>query len=89
MMAVVRGVIAASMQSGLMPQLDGSMSTNTGLMPFHQREWVVATKLKGVVMTSPVMRRAWRAVIRGRVPLVKRLTYGTFRYSHRAFSSSL
>ena len=86
---LVRGVMAASMQSGLMPQFDGSMSTNTGLMPFHQIEWVVATKLKGVVITSPVMRRAWRAVISGSVPLVKRLMKGTLRYSHRAASSSL
>ena len=40
-------------------------------------------------MTSPVMRRACRAVIRGRVPLVNRLTYGTLRYSANAFSNSL
>ena len=40
-------------------------------------------------MTSPVMRRACNAVIRGRVPLVNRLTYGTLRYSANAFSNSL
>lgn len=40
-------------------------------------------------MTSPVIRRACRAVIRGRVPLVNRLTYGTLRYSANAFSNSL
>ena len=44
--------------SGSMPQLDGSMSTNTGLMPFHHIECVVATKLNGVVMTSPVILSA-------------------------------
>lgn len=36
----------------------GSMSTNTGLQPFHQMLCVVATKLYGVVITSPVMRSA-------------------------------
>ena len=58
-------------------------------MPFHHNAWVVATKLNGVVMTSPVMRRACKAVMSGRVPLVNRLMNGTPRYSHNAFSSSL
>lgn len=55
------------------------MSTNTGLQPFHQMLCVVATKLYGVVITSPVMRSAYSAVSNGSVPLVKRLTNGTFR----------
>ena len=33
-----------------------------------------ATKVNGVVMTSPVIRRAWSAVSSGSVPLVNRLT---------------
>ena len=33
-------------------------------MSFHQMEWVVATKLKGVVITSPEIRRACKAVIK-------------------------
>lgn len=65
------------------------MSTNTGFMPFHHKACVVATKLNGVVITSPVMRRACKAVMSGKVPLVNRLTNGTPRNSHRARSSSL
>jgi hypothetical protein len=34
------------------------MSTNTGLMPFHSSECAPATKENGVVITSPVMRKA-------------------------------
>ena len=45
LMAVVLGVMAASILSGLILPVHGSMSTNTGFMPFHQRAWVVATKL--------------------------------------------
>lgn len=45
MMAVVLGVMAASMREGSRLPVAGSMSTKTGLMPFHHREWVVATKL--------------------------------------------
>ena len=71
-MAVVRGVMAASILSGSRLQVVGSISTNTGLIPFHQRACVVATKLKGVVMTSPVIRIACRAVIKGNVPLVNK-----------------
>ena len=45
MMAVVFGVIAASIRSGSIFPVFGSISTNTGRQPFHQMEWVVATKL--------------------------------------------
>ena len=38
-----------------------------------QRECVVATKLKGVVITSPVILIACKAVIKGRVPFVNKL----------------
>ena len=72
-MAVVLGVIATSILSGSRLQVTGSMSTNTGLMPFNHNECVVATKLKGVVITSPVIRIASKAAVRGRVPLVNRL----------------
>ena len=40
------------------PKPSGSISTNTGFILFHQRECVVATKLKGVVITSPVIFNA-------------------------------
>jgi hypothetical protein len=43
MMAVVFGVIAASILEGSMFKVAGSMSTNTGLMPFQRSEWAVAT----------------------------------------------
>ena len=89
MMAVVFGVIAASIRSGLMLPVAGSISTNTGLQPFYQMECVVATNEYGVVMTSRVMRRACRAVRSGSVPLVKRLTYGTPKYSAKAASSGV
>ena len=55
---MVCGVIAASMRAGSRFKVCGSMSTNTGLMPFHSRECAVATNEYGVVITSPVMRRA-------------------------------
>jgi len=47
------------------------------LILFHQSAWVVATKLKGVVITSPVMRNAWRAVTSASVPLEKILLHSS------------
>ena len=73
MIAVVLGVMAASILLGSRLQVSDSMSTKTGLIPFHQRECVVATKLKGVVITSPVILIACKAVIKGRVPFVNKL----------------
>ncbi len=73
MIAVVLGVMAASILSGSMFPVNGSTSTKTGLMPFHQRACVVATKLYGVVITSPVIRIACKAHINGKVPFVNRL----------------
>ena len=89
MMAVVCGVIAASIFSGSILPVFSSTSTKTGLRPFHQMECVVATKLYGVVITSPVIRMACSAVMSGNVPFVNRLMYLTPRYSAKAFSSSL
>src|SRR5574344_27142 len=43
--AVVWGVMAASILSGSILHVWGSMSTKTGLMLFHHKECVVATKL--------------------------------------------
>ncbi len=40
-------------------------------MPFHYSACVIATKLYGVVITSPVILNACKVVIKGRVPLVK------------------
>ncbi len=70
MIAVVRGVMAASILRGIQVERPGSMSTNTGVMPFHSSECAVATNEYGVVMTSPVMRSACSAVTRAIVPLV-------------------
>ena len=72
MIAVVLGVMAASILLGSKLHVSGSMSTKTGFIPFHQSECVVATKLKGVVITSPVILIACRAVIKGNVPLVNK-----------------
>lgn len=55
------------------------MSANTGLIPFHNSEWAVATKEYGVVMTSPVMRSDCSAVTSARVPLANREMYSTPR----------
>ncbi|MOA49369.1 hypothetical protein D3C78_1722400 [compost metagenome] len=72
MIAEVAGVMASSTRAGSRLQVTGSISTNTGLRPFHSTECVVATKEYGVVITSPVIRRAWRAATRASVPLANR-----------------
>ena len=54
--AVVFGVIAASTFLGSRLKKFGSTSQKMGLIPFQCRAWVVATKLYGEVITSPVMR---------------------------------
>ena len=68
-------------------RVTGSISANTGLMPFHSSECDVATKEYGVVMTSPVMRSACSAVTSASVPLVKSEMCSTPRYSQSAVSS--
>jgi hypothetical protein len=62
-MAFVFGVIAAATWSRSRLKVRGSMSTNTGLAPHISTVEAVATKVKGVVMTSspgprPIARRA-------------------------------
>jgi len=52
-MAVVFVEIAASIFSGSRLQYIGSISAKTGCILFQCRAWVVATKLKGVVITAP------------------------------------
>ena len=52
MIALVRGVIAASICEASMLQVSGSMSTNTGLAPSSTIISAVAAKVNGVVMTS-------------------------------------
>ena len=52
MMALVRGVIAASMRDASMLQVSASTSTNTGVAPSSTIISAVAAKVKGVVMTS-------------------------------------
>ena len=78
-MAVVCGVIAASIRAGSRFRLPGSTSANTGVMPFQSSEWAVATNEYGVVMTSPVMRAACRAVTSASVPFENRARCSTPR----------
>ena len=52
MMALVRGVIAASIFEASMLQVSGSMSTHTGTPPSSTMVSAVAAKVNGVVMTS-------------------------------------
>ena len=85
--AVVCGVMAASIFAGSMLSVTGSTSTNTGLMPFHISECAVATNEYGVVMTSPPMRSDCSAVTSAMVALVNRLMWRTPRCSHSAASS--
>src|SRR5690554_5176564 len=88
-MAVVFGVIAASILSGsILPNFD-SMSTNTGFILFHHRLCVVATKLYGVVITSPVILNACKAVTNANVPFAKREMNGTPKNSANSFSNCL
>jgi len=63
--------MAASILDGPILPVSGSMSTKNGFMPFHYSACVIATKLYGVVITSPVILNACKVVIKGRVPLVK------------------
>ncbi|MNR41985.1 hypothetical protein D3C85_1604520 [compost metagenome] len=56
MIAVVCGVMSASIRAGSRFNVRGSTSAKTGLMPFHSSECEVATNEYGVVMTSPVIR---------------------------------
>ena len=52
MIALVRGVMAASINDASMLQVSGSMSTNTGTPPSSTIISAVAAKVNGVVMTS-------------------------------------
>ena len=52
MIALVRGVIAASTRAGSMVKLIGSMSTNTGTRPFWKIGLTVVGKPAATVMTS-------------------------------------
>ena len=59
MMAVVCGVIAASIFLGSILKVPGSISTNTGLMPFHSRECAVATKEYGEVIAAMLQEQGF------------------------------
>ncbi|MCY1202653.1 hypothetical protein D9M72_141450 [compost metagenome] len=52
MMALVRGVILASISETLMLQVSGSTSTKTGTAPSSTMTSAVATNVNEVVMTS-------------------------------------
>jgi hypothetical protein len=64
MIALVRGVIAASSLSRSMLRVTGSMSANTGVAPTSRITLAVATQEIGVVMTSsPAPMPAIRSAI--------------------------
>src|SRR2546421_7993716 len=89
MMAGVGGVIAASMPSGSILAVTGSISPNTGRAPTASTTLLVATQESGVVMTScptptPAMRSAISMV---QVPELKTLTGRPPQYSD-SFASS-
>ena len=52
MIALVRGVIAASIAAGAIVYVSGSMSTNTGVAPAYSIAATVATNVNGTVITS-------------------------------------
>ena len=90
MMALVRGVIAASSLSRSMLRVPGSMSANTGVAPTSMMTLAVATQEIEVVITSspgpmPAMRRAISMV---QVPELKVRTGRPPKYSDSLASSS-
>ena len=91
MMAIVRGVILASIRRASMLQVSGSMSTYTGTPPRSTIISAVAAKVKGVVMTSsPGFRsRAISAINKASVPLATVMQCFAPVRSASAASSSL
>ncbi len=68
-MAVVLGVMAASIFSGSKLKVLGWMSANIGVQFSHLMALQVAIQLKGVVMTSPLHSKALNAKCKAMVPL--------------------
>ena len=63
-MALVRGVIAASMRASSMLSVSGRMSTNTGVAPRRTNALAVETKVNdGMITSSPGPTPARIAVI--------------------------
>src|SRR5208337_4713151 len=60
------------------------MSTKTGLILFQNKAWVVATKVKGVVMTSPEMSIPCKAIWRAKVPLLNKQTLSVSNMLHNS-----
>ena len=71
MMALVRGVMAASTRAALALKVAGSRSMKTGLAPTRETTPAVAKKVKlGTITSSPApMPRAMRAASCASVPL--------------------
>ena len=91
MMALVRGVILASMPAASILQVSASMSAYTGLAPSSTMTSAVATKVKGVVMiSSPAFTpNAISAISRASVPLATVMQWRAPVKSARRCSSSL
>ena len=79
-MAVVLGVIKLSILLTSKLPCTGSMSQKTGFMLFQCSACVVATKEQGVVITSPLILNACKAVIRPNVALENKEIYLTPKY---------
>ena len=77
MMALVLGVMAASIVSGQMHLVSGQQSTKTAVAPAIQMASAVAKKVFGWVMTSSPgpMPRAMRASQMASVPLPRPTAY--------------
>src|SRR5437763_9269959 len=90
MMARVRDVIFASISSGAMLQVTGSMSTNTGVAPSRTMTSAVAMKVNGVVMTSSpgLSPRAISAISSASVPEATVMQWRAPQYSASLASSS-
>src|SRR5690625_3768489 len=65
------------------------MSTKTGVHPSQTIEEVVATKEKGVVMSSPFKSNALIVICNATVPLVTKRRFSTPRWVFNFSSSSL
>src|SRR5690606_56578 len=91
MMALVRGVILASISDVSILQVSGSTSTNTGLAPSSTMTSAVATKVNDVVMTSSPgpMPSAIRDMSRASVPDATVMQWRAPLWAQRAASSSL
>ena len=89
MIALVRGVMAASIRVGSILNVAGSMSTKTFLAPRRAIEPAVAKNVYGLVITSSPapMSRAISDNSRASVPELTPTQFLAWQYAATAFSS--